>query len=374
MPMVVTAALAGVQSGFDVVLSDAFRRCAGQLGDPPLLPAEQSVVADPPVTQWHEMSRETADEGRPRQSHLTGSCSVAVVLPFEADRFVLLVDTSDALVADRDPAGVAGQVTHHRTGVTQGLATENVPTLGGKGQPPVAPPLKALDRLRPLDVGRGFKLLDLAQHDATEHFRHGFDRKQIVATGLGPMTIAVAAPSGTDQHMQVRMPVERPAPSVEHPEECSVHLPVVALESYEGFGGGGKQKISGLPVVAGKELVKFLGDREDHMEMRTVRQTFANLFGPLRLARSQAARTMAVATGTGVPFGMVALPALGAVEPEFAVAAVGHEIECRIATFSQTTRPEMPPLAKYVIDGRLHTVHLNSIRADESSTISPTPT
>jgi len=40
--------------------------------------------------------------------------------------------------------------------------------------------------------------------------------------------------------MDMRMPVEGAAPSVEHSEKASIHLPVVALEGLEGFGDGGK--------------------------------------------------------------------------------------------------------------------------------------
>ena len=208
MPVFVPAVLAPFRIGLDVVLGDAFRGCAGKLGNPILLSAEQSVVADPPEPLWHQVLRETPDEGRPGQGHFALHPALGVVLALETDRFVLLVDLRDALVAHRDPAGIACQVAHHRAGVPQSLAAENVPASGGEREPPVAPLLKAADRFRPLDGGRGIKFLDLSQHDATEHPGHGFYRKEVVRPGSSPMAIAVAAASGADEDMEVRMPVE----------------------------------------------------------------------------------------------------------------------------------------------------------------------
>ena len=141
------------------------------------------------------------------------------------------------------------------------------------------------------------------------------------------MTVSVAATSGPDQQMDVWMPVKRPSPGVEHPEEGTVHFPVVALESLEGFRNGGKQQVSGKPVVAGEEIAESLGHREDHMEMGAVGKAFADLFRPLRLTRTEAVRAMTVTAGTRIPFGVMALAALGTVESQFAVTTVGHEIE-----------------------------------------------
>ena len=157
---------------------------------------------------------------------------------------------------------------------------------------------------------------------------------------------------------------------MEHAEEATVHFPVVALEGFERLSNGGKQQVSGQPVVAGEELVESFGNREDDMEMGAIRQALADLFRPLRLARPEAGGAMAVAAGAGIPFGAVAVPAFRAVKSQLAVAAVRHEVECRIAAFCQSARPEMPPLAENVVNGCVHAVHINTIRPTGSSTIS----
>jgi len=166
VPLVVSAALAARCRWLDVVFGDVFRRRTGKLRDPALASAKQPVLTDSPESLRHQMAGETVDEGRAGKGHLAGLVAFTVVFPLETDGFVLLVDAGDALIANRDPAGVAGQITHDRPGVSQGRTAENIPSLPGQAQPPVAPGFKASDGLRPRDLGHRFERLDVAQHDA----------------------------------------------------------------------------------------------------------------------------------------------------------------------------------------------------------------
>ena len=97
------------------------------------------------------------------------------------------------------------------------------------------------------------------------------------------------------------MPVEGAAPSVEHSEKASIHLPVVALEGLERFGDGGKQQVACDTIIMGEELVELLRHGENNMEVRAIRQPLADLFGPLCLAWAEAVRAMAIAAGTRIP-------------------------------------------------------------------------
>ena len=96
------------------------------------------------------------------------------------------------------------------------------------------------------------------------------------------------------------------------------------------------------------------------MEMRAVRQASAGFFRPFGLAWPQAHRAMAVSTGTGIPFAVLALAACRLVVTKFPVAAVRNQVERRILLFPESSGPQIAPFTQYIIDGRFDADILNT--------------
>jgi hypothetical protein len=91
--------------------------------------------------------------------------------------------------------------------------------------------------------------------------------------------------------------------------------------------------------------VELLGDREHHVEVRTVGEPPADLLGPLHLPRPQTVGTVAVATGTRVPLLVVALVTACQVAAETPLAAVGDQVERGVLVLAEPTWPEVAPLS-----------------------------
>ena len=81
----------------------------------------------------------------------------------------------------------------------------------------------------------------------------------------------------------MRMPVQGASPGVEHPEETTLATPVVTLEGFEGLGRRREEQLRGDPVVVFEKLPQLLRQGKDDMKVRTIRQAFADLPGPLGL-------------------------------------------------------------------------------------------
>ena len=72
---------------------------------------------------------------------------------------------------------------------------------------------------------------------------------------------------------------------------------------------------------------------------------------------------MAITTGTGIPFRVIAGLAFGFVIAEITHAAMGQKVELRILLLAQSSGPEVAPLAKNTVDGRFDDVYMNSVSA-----------
>ncbi len=126
---------------------------------------------------------------------------VAVVGPLEGDFAGCLIDTQDALVADRDPTGVARQVTNYGPCAVEGWTIENHPAAASEAKPPIPAAFQAFLSIRPLGCGIRIKLFEFAEKDRTEHPRHRFHRKHVVRPGLFPVTGFYIFAAGADQHV-----------------------------------------------------------------------------------------------------------------------------------------------------------------------------
>ena len=344
-PIAPAAFLAGRARSPGGFFADNSLRRARQLAVASLGSGHHAEVAHAPVSFGNEVAAETPQERRAAHGHLLGPPLVTVVFVLEAHRALPLVDALDALVAHRDAAGVTRQVAHHRAGVAEGRAAEDIPIAACEPEPPVAARFQAFKPARPADPGPAVQRFKPPQQDRAEHLRHQTHRKQIVVARLLPTARGAVTPARADQHVQVRMPVERPAPGVEHCQEPALHAPVVFLEELERLGGGPEQFVRRDLIVRFEEFVQLLGDGEHHMEMRAVGQPRAHLLRPFRLPRTQAVRAMAVAARTGKPFLMTATLAARVVVAQRSLAAECHEIQRRILLVAQSPGPEVAPLA-----------------------------
>ena len=353
VPLATPTALAGRTRAFGGVFTDAFFGRSRQFTMTTLGSHQKSEVTDPPEARGNQMIRKAPEERSSSQGHLLDLVAILVVLPFESDRPLLLIDPLDALIANGDAAGVARQIADHGTGVAQGGAAEDIPIAGREVEPPGAPGFDSGQRIRPADILPAIQILDPSQQDRPEDHGHVANRKQIVVTRLPPFSrVAILAPCA-DEHMQVRMPIERPAPSVKHGEETSVHPPIVLLEKLQGFRRSAEQLRGKDVVVEFEYLMQLLGHGEDHMEMRAIRQTIAHLLRPFRLAGTEAIGAMAVATGAGIPFGVMARLALGLIVTESPDPALCQQVEFGVLFLLQTSRPEVAPLTQNIVDGCL---------------------
>ena len=146
------------------------------------------------------------------------------------------------------------------------------------------------------------------------------------------------------------MPIESAPPSVQDSEKRPLHLPIVLLKNPQTFRRRREENLTSLPVIALEEVVELRRHCEDDVEVRAVRQPFANRLRPSALPRSQAERAMAVATRTRIPFTAMALLTLGLIEAQFAMSAMREEIESAILLLAQSPRPTRPEIPQKTID------------------------
>ena len=317
------------------------------------LSGQQSEIAHPAEALGHQVPGEPPQEFPSRQRHVLLVASIPVVLPLEAHHAGFLIDPGDPRVADGDPACVARQIAHHRPRVAQRRAAEDVPVPARQPQPPVPARLHAGKTFRPLDPLSSFERFKHAQEDGPVDRRHVAHRKQVVGPGLLPAPCLEVPASGSDQHVQMRVPVQRAAPGMLHGQESARHAPVVLLEIGQRLRRGGEEHIRGDAVIGLRKAVELLRHGENDMEMRAIGQAPADLFRPLGLPRAQAHRAMPVPAGTGIPFVVEASSARRLVVAQFPVAAMRDEVERRILLFPESSGPQIAPFAQNVIDGRL---------------------
>ena len=322
-------------------------------------PRQPTVVTDATQSLRNQVTDKAPDKVFPRQRLLIATTTVLVVLPGKRHRPLLAVQLQNPLVAHRDPAGVARQIAHDRAGIAQGGFAVDVPAPGGQHLSPTPSLLHAPGTLGPDDLPAAIQLLEMPQKDRTEYFHHGPHRKEIVGTRLLPATALQVDPSATDQAVKMGMPVQGASPGMKHAEEAAFTSPVLALEVFEGLGGRVEEQLRGDAVVVFEELPDLPGQGKDDMKVRAVREAFADLPGPLGLPRSEAGRTMAVATGTGIPFAVMAVRTLGVVVAQGPVTAVRHQVELGVLLLVQSPGPEIAPLTQNCVDRRLDTVTLN---------------
>ena len=72
------------------------------------------------------------------------------------------------------------------------------------------------------------------------------------------------------------MPVKSTAPSVEHCQKTALHAPVVFLEKFERLSRGFEQHVCCDPVVRLEEIMKFVRNRKNDVEMRAIRQALTD--------------------------------------------------------------------------------------------------
>ena len=305
------------------------------------------------------MAQKAANEFAPRQGLVLAASTVLVVLPGKSHRPLLAINLQDALVAHGNPAGVARQIAHHRARAAQSRLAVDVPASGREHLTPATPLFHTAGLLGPDDLRTAIKLFKATQKDRAENLHHGPHREEIVGPRLLPATALQVHSAATDQTVQMGMPVQGTSPGMEHPKESALAFPVLALEGFESFGGSVEEKFRGDAVVVLKELPHFPGQGKDDMKMRAVRETFANLLGPLGLPRSQAGRTMAVAAGTGIPLPVMAVATLGVIVTEGPVTAMRHQVEPGVLLVVQPAGPEIAPFTKNAIDRRFDAVTLN---------------
>ena len=146
-----------------------------------------------------------------------------------------------------------------------------------------------------------------------------------------------------------------------HSEEAALHTPVVRQKLLQRIGRRSKEQIDRPGVVELEELSRLTRNREHGMKMRTVRQPFTHLLRPLSLTGSETTRTMPVTTRTRKPLKVVTSYTLRSVEPEFTMSAMGDVVESRIFLLTQSSRPEIAPLAQNVIDCRFDAAIMNTV-------------
>ncbi len=139
--------------------------------------------------------------------------------------------------------------------------------------------------------------------------------------------------------MEMGMPVQLAAPSVENAEKSTLHLPVVLLESSQSFRRRREQDLTRPTVVEFEELVPLRRHSEDDMEVRAVCQALANRLRPRSLPGSKTAGTMTVAARTGIPFTAVTAGTFRPIETQLTMATMGDEIEGGILRLAQSSGP-----------------------------------
>jgi hypothetical protein len=126
-PLLPLAMFTNLGSPFDRFFMQGASRKAGEFrhSSPPT--GEEAEIPDPPQSPGHQVTTKARQKHRDREGSLLLAPFGPVVLPFETHRLRFFVDLQDPVITDRDPAGVAGQIAHHRPGIAQGGTAENIP-------------------------------------------------------------------------------------------------------------------------------------------------------------------------------------------------------------------------------------------------------
>ncbi len=349
---------------------DGLLRCAGQFAVAAAFATEQTKGTHPAEAPWHEVAAETSQEGRSGEGDVLLAPAVAVVLGLEGDAAAFLIDRLDPRVAHGDATGVAGEIADDGTGVAQGRAAEDVPVTPAHDHAPAATGLEGFESGWPAQIAAFVEGFEFPQIDGAEDLGHGADGKEVAVAGLFPSTGLAVAPPGGDEHVEVGVPVQGAAPGVEDTEETAIDLPVVFLEVFESLCGGGEEQVGGDAVVELEEVVEFLGDGEDDVEVGAVGQAFTDLSGPLGLAWAEAIGAVAVAAGAGEPIGVATVLAADAVEAKRALTAEGEEVEGGVGPLIKPAGPEVTPVEKDAVDGGVDAVNVNSMNSPPQARIS----
>ena len=142
--------------------ADGCLRRAFELAVSVRLSGEVSEAANSSVALGHEVSGKAPQEGLRGHGDVPLGTAVAVVLGFEGDGALLLINGLDAMVADGDAAGVAGEVAHDRAGVAERGTTEDVPVTPGEAHAPFTAGFERVECLRPVQIAARLQGFDAA--------------------------------------------------------------------------------------------------------------------------------------------------------------------------------------------------------------------
>ena len=288
---------------------------------------QPSEVTNPPIPFWNEMARKQPEEGFTGKRPLRHTATVTIVFPTETYLATLRIHSGDSSIAHRDPTRVAGEVANHRAGIPESRLAENIKIATRKIQSSLTTLFLPTPRVRPGHLATTFKRFDSGEKASAKNLRKVLHRKRVVRPRVLPLSAGWINPSGSNEHMKMRVPVESTSPGMENRKKSTVHPPVVLLELLERIRGGCGESIGNCPIVHLEKLMQLLRYREDEMEMRTVGKPLTHLLRPLRLTRSQAVRTMTVAARTCIPLIVSAPFAFGAIVSQRTFPAMRHQVE-----------------------------------------------
>jgi hypothetical protein len=225
------------------------------------------------------------------------------------------VGGDEGLVAERGAINVATEILEHSLRSVDDGFREDDPRL----RP---------ERRREGDLGKC--VADSSQQTRTEDLGERFDGDQVeraTLRRLHPRAPVVGEAAAWDEHVDVRVPLERAGPRVkdgEHADLRGAEMLRVGAESGERLEGGAEERCEQCSLMLTHEAAQLVGHGEDDVEVRHRQEEFALSGEPAGGGVVAALRARAVAARVKEEVLVAALVALADVPAELGRAARGN--------------------------------------------------
>ena len=243
---------------------------------------------------------------------------MGAILP--AKGHVTVTEGDQAVVADGDAMGVAGEIREHLIGAGEGRFAVQDPALGRCALEPVPRFVLACRGNR----GARDRARDQGSPLAAEHLREHAHGEEEVRAGGDPARVSRVQPATGDEAMPMGGIEQALGPGVQDGGDRDRDAEPTAGDLLQGLGDGGEQEALGSPRGGEEEIVPLRGHGEDDMKVLDGEQVAALRFDPARFLEARAFGAMPIPTRVVRELLMPALRPLTPVPPERRGAALGE--------------------------------------------------
>jgi len=257
-------------------------------------------MANAMATRRQSMEEKAANEFLRRKRHGPASATMAVILPFEGNAFIVV--GNQTAVGDGDAMGVAGKIAKHLFGSGKGALGINHPIGSARGvqvSSESGPIGKRCQIAEEFEIASRVGGIEKFQKQATEQTRKHAYRQEEAGSAIDPRcSIWRKAAAGYDA-MKVGMILQVLAPAMKHGDMtyARTHVFWIGGDDAQGLGGGLEQDAINLCLVLMGDGGNDRRQGEYHMEVWHRQQVCPTIFQPAASRSALTFRTVPVAAG-----------------------------------------------------------------------------